>query len=147
LGSTDSVITRWDVTRTSGLIDVTDPEMTRFVMSPEEAVAALRAAAGRKTSAEIVAPALRGYRLGDLAEAYAKLHSVRITVIGPRAGESRYEWLVSPSETAFCRRDADDFVIVPGKAQAGDGPYSSSEAPRLDRGALFALLEAERAFA
>jgi len=44
-----------------------------------------------------VAPALHAYRLGDLAEAFARSHGAEIVEIGARAGERTHESLVSAS--------------------------------------------------
>jgi UDP-N-acetylglucosamine 4,6-dehydratase/5-epimerase len=146
-GSTGSVVDLWSHQLPTGMIEVTDPEMTRFVMSPQEAVDALLDAADRSTTREIVAPALPAYRLGDLAEVFARRHSVRIAYVGPRPGEQRDEWLVSDLEAAFARRENSYFVITPGHAQAGVDAYSSRGAPRLGPRQLAAMIAGEYAVA
>ena len=130
--SADSVIERWHAAaRTSGTIEVTDPEMTRFLMSADEAVAALLDAAARDDENAIVAPSLPAYRLGDLADAFASAHEARVVTVGPRPGERTHESLVSAEEARFARREAPGFVITPGRPQAGVEPYRSCDAPRL----------------
>ena len=130
--SADSVLERWHAAaRTSGTIEVTDPEMTRFLMSADEAVAALLDAAARDDENAIVAPSLPAYRLGDLADAFASAHEARVVTVGPRLGERTHESLVSAEEARFARREADGFVITPGRPQAGVEPYRSCDAPRL----------------
>src|SRR5439155_507959 len=106
--SADSVLERWQAAaRRSGTIEVTDPEMTRFLMSADEAVAALLDAAARDEESAIVAPSLPAYRLGDLADAFATAHEARVVTVGPRPGERTHESLVSAEEARFARREAD----------------------------------------
>jgi UDP-glucose 4-epimerase len=145
LESTGSVLDRWARTRTDGFITVTDPEMTRFALSTDEAVALLLAASERSGAGEIVAPALFAYRLGDLAAAYARRHGVEVSIVGRGSGEKSDEQLVSAGEAPCTRREERLFVITPGRRQAGAGPYSSREAPRLEANALLEGMGAERA--
>lgn len=141
--SSGSVLERWKRARSIGAIEVTDPDMTRFIMTPEAAIDGFLAASERSGGAEILAPALGAYRLGDLADAYARRHGVDLRIVGRRPWETVDELLVSSAEAAFCFRERDLFVITPGRRQVGAGPYSSRDAPRLDAKALDALLGPE----
>jgi FlaA1/EpsC-like NDP-sugar epimerase len=145
LQSTGSVLDRWAGTRADGFITVTDPEMTRFVLNPDEAVALLLDASDRSSAGEIVAPTLFAYRLGDLAAAYASRYRVQLSIVGPSSGEKSDEKLVSAGEAPWTRREDRLFVITPGRNQAGAGPYSSSDAPRMEANAMLDTMGAERA--
>ena len=144
LESTGSVLDSWSRTRSDGFITVTDPEMTRFVQRSADAIALLIAVSGRASSAEVIAPALPAYRLGDLATAYARRHRVRTSIIGRGSGEKGHEQLVSASEAPFTRPEEGLFVITPGRSQDGAAPYSSREAPRLEADQLLDLVAPER---
>ena len=142
LQSGGSVLEHWKRTTPDGYIEVTDPDMTRFAMTSDEAVELLMRAALR-ADREIIAKALPAYRLGDLADLFAATNRVRIVVVGPRIGEKKHESLVSESEAPFTRRDGDLLVITPLHQQDGTEPYTSRRAPRLDRATLAASLQHE----
>jgi UDP-glucose 4-epimerase len=138
LESSDSVLERW---RRSAVdtrsIDVTDPEMTRFVMTGDEALAVLmRAADDDGFANHILAPAIRAYRLGDLADVFANAHGLAVAVTGVRPGENLHDHMVSATEAPFARLEGGAFVITPGQRQRGVTAYSSRTAPRLDRSEL-----------
>jgi FlaA1/EpsC-like NDP-sugar epimerase len=131
LNSSGAVLERWRGTaRENGRIEVTDPEMTRFVMTIDEAIEAFQDAEDHDGHA-IIAPALSAYRLGDLAEAFVTVHAARIVVVGARVGDKMHETLVSVAEAPFTRHEQGRFVITPGRLQSGCRPYTSRDAPRL----------------
>ena len=142
LQSGGSVLERWRRTRAEGYIEVTDPDMTRFAMTADEAVEVLIRAALR-ADREIIAKALPAYRLGDLADVFAAKYGVRIVAVGARTGEKMHESLVSEAEAPFARREGDLLVITPLRQQDGTEPYTSRTAPRLGRTALAARVQAE----
>jgi UDP-N-acetylglucosamine 4,6-dehydratase len=125
-----SVLERWRRTARAGYIEVTDPEMTRFAMTSDEAIDLLIESAALD-GGEIIAKALPAYRLGDLADVFAAERGTRIDVVGLRSGERTHEVLVSDAEAPYARRDGDLFVITPGQRQNGTGRYSSDRAPRV----------------
>jgi FlaA1/EpsC-like NDP-sugar epimerase len=142
LQSGGSVLERWRRTTSDGYIEVTDPDMTRFAMTSDQAVELLMRAALR-ADREIIAEALPAYRLGDLADVFAAKNRVRIVVVGPRRGEKKHESLVSEAEAPFARRDGDLLVITPLHQQNGTEPYTSRAAPRLERAVLETNLQME----
>jgi len=142
LESGGSVLEHWRRTTPDGYIEVTDPDMTRFAMTADQAVELLMRAALR-SDREIIAKALPAYRLGDLADAFAARNRVRVVVVGPRTGEKMHESLVSEAEAPFARRDGDLLVITPLHQQGGTEPYTSRAAPRIERWVLDASLQAE----
>src|SRR5439155_23651787 len=98
-GASGSVLKRWHESAAQDRrIDVTDPMMTRFVLTPREAIAHLVALSSRSFAGEVVAPRMRAYRLGDLADVFAQERGVAVRVIGARAGEKLHEDLVSKDE-------------------------------------------------
>ena len=136
------MLERWRRTTADGYIEVTDPEMTRFAMTSDEAVELLMRAALR-ADREIIAKALPAYRLGDLADVFAAKNRVRVVVVGPRTGEKKHEALVSEAEAPFARREGDLLVITPLNQQDGTQPYTSRAAPRLGRIALDSSLQVD----
>ena len=143
-GSTASVETIWLRSIREGReLLVTDPQMTRFVMRSGAVVDLLLAAAGRGLRGEILVPPMAVYVLGDLAAAFAERHGTTVRVVGPRPGEKLHDDLISASEARFTRREGDEFIITPGRDQAGSGPVRSLDAVPLSREQLAVLLDAE----
>lgn len=142
-GASGSVLPRWrESTTRDGRIDVTDPDMTRFLLEPNEAVRLLLDVASRSLAGEIIAPRMRAYRLGDLADAFQKIHDVAVRVVGKRPGEKLHEDLVSSDEASRARRDGDLYLIEGSNAGPGVASFTSAEAERV---ALDELLELARA--
>jgi UDP-glucose 4-epimerase len=85
----------------SGLpITVTDPEMTRFLMSLEEAVELVVFAFKYAQAGDILVQKSPACTIGDLAQAIKELFNAEkeIRVIGTRHGEKRHETLLTKEE-------------------------------------------------
>ena len=67
MGSTGSVIPTWRAA--TGRVTLTDPEVTRFWMSPIEAVRLIERTIDVMQGGEVAIPELPAFRLGDLAQA------------------------------------------------------------------------------
>lgn len=83
-------------------LTVTDPEMTRFLMSLEDSVDLVLHAFEHGQQGDIFIQKAPASTVGDLAEALKQLmgKSVPVKVIGTRHGEKLYESLVSREEMA-----------------------------------------------
>lgn len=112
-------------------LPVTDPDCTRFWMQPEQAVDMVLGALPHMRGGELIVPALRAYRVGDLVQAL-DLPEVNV---GMRPGEKRHETMVSEHEY-------EEFEVRPGglyvrPAQRQDNaehmraPLTSDTAPRI----------------
>ena len=113
--SRGSVIPLWiDQIRAGKPITVTEPEMTRFIMSLEEAVDLVLFAFEQGISGDILVQKAPACTIGVLAQAVCELfdpgHEVR--VIGIRHGEKLYETLLTNEECAGAI-DLGDFYRVP----------------------------------
>ncbi|MGX9133220.1 polysaccharide biosynthesis protein [Rummeliibacillus sp. JY-2-4R] len=95
-------------------LTVTDPEMTRFLMSLEEAVELVVFAFCHAQSGDIMVQKSPASTIGDLATAVKELFDVEneITIIGTRHGEKRYETLLTKEEFLVAE-DMGDFYRVP----------------------------------
>lgn len=109
LGSTGSVLEVWRRQRAQGFVTITDPRMTRFWMSMDEAVSLVRLALQRMRGGEVFVPKVRASRVADLAEAVAPGAEVR--VIGIRPGEKLHETLIT-SDEARRTYDAGGYFLV-----------------------------------
>lgn len=83
-------------------LTITDPAMTRFLMSLEESVDLVLHAFNHGTQGDIFVQKASACTIGDLAQALSELFNVdnRTRVIGTRHGEKLYESLVSREEIA-----------------------------------------------
>ena len=137
-------------------ITITDPTMTRFLMSVEESVDLVLHAFQHGRPGDIFVQKSPASTVGDLAQAMAELLRARseVRVIGTRHGEKLYESLVSREEMAraedlgrYYRIPADsrdlnyDKYFVegrPGMAQIDD--YTSHNTRRLTVGEVKEVL-------
>ena len=95
-------------------LTVTDPEMTRFLMSLEEAVELVIFAFQNAQAGDIMVQKSPASTVGDLAQAIIELFNAEneIKVIGTRHGEKLYETLLTKEENVVAK-DMGDFYRVP----------------------------------
>lgn len=95
-------------------LTVTDPDMTRFIMSLEEAVELVLFAYENAESGDIMVQKAPASTIGDLAQAVKELFNVEneVKIIGIRHGEKMYETLLTNEECAHAI-DMGDFYRVP----------------------------------
>ena len=113
--SRGSVIPLWiEQIRAGEPITVTEPKMTRFIMSLDEAVELVLFAFREGRSGDILVQKAPACTIETLAKAVAELFAPRteIRVIGIRHGEKMYETLLTNEECAHAS-DLGDFYRVP----------------------------------
>ena len=113
--SRGSVIPLWmDQIRSGKPVTVTEPKMTRFIMSLEEAVDLVLFAFENGESGDILVQKAPACTIGVLAQAVKELFHVEseIKVIGIRHGEKMYETLLTDEECANAI-DLGNFYRVP----------------------------------
>ncbi|MCS4281752.1 UDP-glucose 4-epimerase [Pseudomonas sp. BIGb0278] len=129
-------------------LTVTDPEMTRFLMSLEDSVDLVLHAFEHGQQGDIFIQKAPASTVGDLAEALKQLlgKTAPLKIIGTRHGEKLYESLVSREEMAkaedmgrYYRVPADNRDLnykkyfVEGEQKISDGDdYTSHNTERLD---------------
>ena len=115
LCSRGSVVPLWiDQIRSGKPITITEPSMTRFVMSLDEAVDLVLFAFENGTSGDILVQKAPACTIEVLAKAVAELFDpeTEIKIIGIRHGEKMYETLLTNEECANAI-DMGDFYRVP----------------------------------
>lgn len=113
--SRGSVIPLWINQIKQGLpITITEPNMTRFIMSLEEAVDLVLFAFRSGTAGDILVQKAPACTIGILAQAVKELFKSKndVKVIGIRHGEKMYETLLTNEECAHAE-DLGDFYRVP----------------------------------
>ncbi len=95
-------------------ITVTDPNMTRFLMTLDEAVELVLFAFKNGNSGDIFVQKSPASTIGELAEAMKKIYNstVAIKVIGTRHAEKLYETLLAKEEMMLAE-DLGDYYRVP----------------------------------
>ena len=95
-------------------LTVTDPNMTRFLMSLDEAVELVVFAFNNADAGDIMVQKSPASTIGDLAQALIELFDVKseIKVIGTRHGEKLYETLLTKEEHVVAK-DMGGFYKVP----------------------------------
>jgi FlaA1/EpsC-like NDP-sugar epimerase len=123
LGSRGSVIPIFrEQIRQGGPLTLTDPEMTRFIMSIKEAVNLVIDSAFYARGGEVFITKMPVIRILDLAEVMIKElapqyghypENIKINVIGSKPGEKMYEELMSLEETQRAWELKRYFVVLP----------------------------------
>lgn len=137
-----------DQIRRGGPVTITLPEMTRFLLSLDQAVDSVIAALRYALPGETYVPMVAGARVVDIAEVFMNGRDIPIIYTGIRPGEKIHEILVSEEE---CYRtiERDGYYVIrpmlPELRQGGEekqalnDEYSSQHAT-LDQDALRELL-------
>jgi UDP-N-acetylglucosamine 4,6-dehydratase len=108
-GSKGSVIPTFLRQRDTGVITITDPEMTRFSITMDEGIDLINYAVEKGKGGEIIVPISPSYRIMDVAEAVAP--NAEKQIVGARPGEKLHEILVGMHEIARTARLDDKYII------------------------------------
>jgi len=119
MGSRGSVIPLFLSRRETGVLPVTDPDMTRFWITLEDSVAFVLKTFERMGGGEIFVPKLPSTRIGDLVKAIAPECEMRI--IGVRPGEKIHEALIMSDENRNTLECDDCYVVL--------SPFSTWRSP------------------
>ncbi len=111
MGSRGSVIPFFMKQRDTGVLPITDPEMTRFNISLDEGVNMVLYTLENSLGGEILVPKIPSYRITDVAEAIGP--DCEKPVVGIRPGEKLHEEMVTTSDSQNTVENDDYYVIVP----------------------------------
>ena len=140
-----------------GCASLTHSEMTRFMMTIDDAVALVLAAGARGRGGETFIFQMPSLRVRDLVEVLVEYHAntvgrpvaeFPIRTIGIRPGEKLHETLITEDERRRARLVRDGLIVVeppdrgpaPREYRELDLPLDSSQGPFLDRQAIVELL-------
>jgi FlaA1/EpsC-like NDP-sugar epimerase len=123
LGSRGSVVTIFrEQIRQGGPLTLTDPAMTRFIMSIGDAVRLVVDSAGYACGGEVFITKMRAVKIETLARVMIRElapqfrrrpEQIEVQVIGAKPGEKMYEELLNREETRRTLELADYFVVLP----------------------------------
>lgn len=120
MGSRGSVIPFFLNKKKTGVLPITDPQMTRFNISLQEGVDMVLWALEHAQGGEIFVPKIPSYRITDLAEAIGP--DCKRPVIGIRPGEKVHEEMITASDSFNTVDLGKYFAILPS---AGDHSVES----------------------
>tara|TARA_B100001250_G_C19689500_1_gene739618 strand:- start:162 stop:1148 length:987 start_codon:yes stop_codon:yes gene_type:complete len=136
-------------------ITVTDPSMTRFMMTLKDAVDLVLFAFKKGEAGDIFVQKAPSTTIGDLAITMKKIYKsdVKIQEIGVRHGEKFHETLLSKEERQICK-DLGDYFKIPsdnrdlnydkfffkGRKTKQEVEFNSYNTRRLSQGELVSLL-------
>lgn len=117
LGSRGSVVPYFKSLIEKGKpLTITDPKMTRFILTLDESVDLVLYALENGVGGEVFVRKMPGHTISDLANVMlesATLGSDNLKIIGIRPGEKVHETLISPSESVRTIEDGDYYIILP----------------------------------
>lgn len=120
LGSNGSVVPFFESKRSEGVVPITSPEMTRFVITLEQGVQFVLEAFSRMEGGEIFVPKIPSVSVMDIAKAVAP--ECKTKIIGVRPGEKMHECMI-PADESRMTLEFDDHYIVQPSAR----PWSQKE--------------------
>ena len=116
IGSRGSVIPLFiDQIKKNKDLTITNPEMTRFIMTLEDAVELVNHAFNKGQSGEIFVQKAPAVKLKTLAQALIKLYNSKSKIknIGVRHGEKMFETLITNEEMPFSKDMGNFYSISP----------------------------------
>ena len=132
LGSRGSVIPIFrEQIRRGHVVTLTDPEMTRFIMSIEEAVRLVIDSSLLAQGGEVFVTKMPVIRIMDLAEVMIEQLApefgrdpadIRIEIIGTKPGEKMYEELMNQEETRRALELERYFAVIPAFSSSAGSP-------------------------
>jgi UDP-glucose 4-epimerase len=154
LASRGSVIPMFhEQIRHGGPVTITVPEMTRFLLSLDQAVDTVYAAIASALPGEIIVPNAPSATVANIAAALIGDRGVPTEVVGIRPGEKMHEIMVSEEESLHTVARGDYYAILPmlpelhvdaERAKPSLGAEFSSGGPVLDLDGTRALLARHR---
>lgn len=141
MGSRGSVIPFFMAIRDKGVLPITDPRMTRFMISLEQGVELVWHAFEDMSGGEIYVKKIPSMKLTELARVVAP--DARQEVVGIRPGEKLHEQMISSEDAYYTYEYPEHFKILPvinnwsndpariknGKKVADDFVYASDNNP------------------
>ncbi len=111
VGSRGSVVPYFRGLRETGVLPITDPRMTRFLITLEQGVRFVIACIRRTWGGELFVPKIPSADIVSLAEAIAP--GAELRTVGIRPGEKLHEMMISEDDARRCVDMGDHYVLQP----------------------------------
>jgi len=133
MGSNGSVIPFFLERRKTGVLPITDPEMTRFNIPIEGGVEMVLYALEHAQGGELFVPKIPSYRITDLAEAVGP--ECEKPVVGIRPGEKVHEEMIAASDSFSTYSIGKYYVILPSAGIRNQDQYlKERNATKVEKG-------------
>ncbi len=138
-GSRGSVVPLFmEQAKIGGPLTVTDPEMTRFILTTDQAIELIMLALNSPMDGKVFVKKSPSAKLGDIAESFG----VEVKIVGRMIGEKTHEMLISQEETTRVEDKGDYFIITHNidKSKKAE-PYTSDIEKKLTQEEIKGLVE------
>lgn len=123
-------------------LTVTDPEMTRFILTTDEAIKLIMFALNAPMEGKVFVKKSPAAKIGDIAEVFKEKYKSSIKIIGKMVGEKLHEMLISNEETTRIKDLGEYFEISPTSLGLPYSiPYTSDITNRLSKKEISNLLD------
>lgn len=155
LGSSGSVVPKFiEQIQKKKQITITDPNMTRFSITMDEALDFILNSVAQTKGSEVFIPKIRAYSVEDLKNALKELLDVKDEhIIGIREGEKMHEILINEDEVKYTWELDDTYLVFNGTpnektlssypgicSPSNLGKYSSENADKISKNELKEIL-------
>jgi len=130
MGSRGSVIPFFLSVRDKGVLPITDPRMTRFMITLDQGVELVWHALEDMEGGEIYVKKIPSMKVTDIASAVAP--EARQEVVGIRPGEKLHEMMVSVEDAPFTYAYQDHFKILPAINNWSSSPARIKDGVRVE---------------
>lgn len=120
-GSKGSVVPLFQKLKNTGILPITDPEMTRFSITMTEGIDLVEFGIKNGLGGEIIVPIAPSFKVGDVAKAIGP--DCEHKIIGARDGEKMHEVLVSSFEAPFTVKKDKYYLITPPNGRVSKDQY------------------------
>lgn len=135
MGSRGSVIPFFMTLKEKGELPITDPRMTRFMISLEEGVELVWHAFEDMEGGEIYVKKIPSMKVTDLARVVAPEASQKI--VGIRPGEKLHEQMIGSEDSYFTYEYPDHFKILPSINNWGQCPTRIKDGKKVEEGFIY----------
>ncbi len=136
MGSRGSVIPLFLSLRERGVLPITDPRMTRFMITLEQGVELVWHAFSDMQGGEIYVKKIPSMKLPDIAEAVCP--SATREIVGIRPGEKLHEQMISAEDAHHTYEYRDYFKILPAIHNWSADPYRIKDGSKVPDGFQYA---------
>lgn len=136
MGSRGSVIPFFQSIRDSGVLPITDPRMTRFMISLEQGVELVWHAFEDMEGGEIYVKKIPSMKVTDIARVLAP--DARQEVVGIRPGEKLHEQMIGIEDASFTFEYDEHFKILPSINNWNSSPARVKDGVQVDEGFIYA---------
>jgi len=138
-GSRGSVVPLFmEQAKIGGPLTVTDPEMTRFILTTDQAIELIMLALNSPMDGKVFVKKSPSAKIGDIAESFG----VEVKIVGRMIGEKTHEMLISQEETTRVEDKGGYFIITHNIDESKKAePYTSDIERKLTQEEIKGLVE------